>query len=166
MKKISLIAIMLLVVAVVAGAGCAKKASESLTENIIEGSTGNDVDVDLDDETVRINVNGGSMQVGENVSLPDDFPSDIHVADGDLKSALKTAENAFSVTIETGKSVSDVKSEYETKLADGGWDVNTTLAFEGMVTMGGEKDNRMVTVSISESDGKTMIIVTTAQNEE
>ncbi|MFA6272193.1 MAG: hypothetical protein WC693_03730 [Patescibacteria group bacterium] len=165
MKKVSFIAIMLLAVALVAGAGCTKKASENAAENILEESTGGDADVDIDDNTVRINVNGSSMEAGDNVSLPADFPSDIYVADGDLKSSSKTAENSFSVTIETTKSVSEMQTEYETELANDGWNVNTSLAFEGMVTLGGEKNDRMVTVSISVTEGKTWVIIATAQTE-
>ncbi|MFA6391537.1 MAG: hypothetical protein WCW66_02115 [Patescibacteria group bacterium] len=165
MKKISLIAIMLLAVAVVAGAGCAKKVSENTAENAIEKSVGGDADVDIDDDSARINVNGSSMAWGENVSLPDNFPSDVYVTEGDLKSAMETADEAFSVTVESTKSLTAVRSEYETELANDGWDVNSTYAIEGSVTLGGEKDDRMIILSISESEGKTMVIITTTKNQ-
>ncbi|MBU0612519.1 hypothetical protein KKB10_00730 [Patescibacteria group bacterium] len=161
MKKISLIAIMLLTVAIVSGAGCTKNA----TENAVESATGGSADVDIDNNTMKVETDEGTLEVGENVSLPSDFPSDVHVADGDILLASKTSDDAFSVTVETSKSVSEMQTEYETEFANDGWDVNTTLAFGGMVTLGGEKDNRMVTVSISESEGKTLVIITTAQTE-
>jgi len=165
MKKISLIIIMLFAVAVIAGAGCTKKAAENKAENAIEDATGGSADVDVDNNTIKVETDEGTMEIGENVSLPSDFPSDVYVADGDILAASKTADNAYSATVETSKSVSEMQTKYETEFADEGWDVNTTLAFAGMVTLGGEKGNRMVTVSISESEGKTLVIVTTAKTE-
>ena len=168
MKKISLLFILLLAVAVVAGAGCGDTASENAAESAIESASGGTADVDIDDDTIKIETDDVVMEVGENVSLPSDFPSDVYVADGDLKAAIKTADNAFSVTVEVSGSVSEMQTEYETELANEGWDINATLAFGEMVTLGGEKDNRMITVGISvseENEGMTMVIITTASNE-
>lgn len=165
MKKVTLLIVLLFAVAVVAGAGCTKKATENAAENAIEDASGGTADVDIDDNTMKVETDEGTMEVGENVTLPSDFPSDVHVADGDLKAAIETAEDAFSASVETTKSVSAMQTEYETELANDGWDVNTTLAFGESVTLGGEKGNRMVTVSITESEGKTLVIVTTAKSE-
>jgi len=162
MKKLFTIGFLLVATTLlVTGFGsCGKKAAEKTIESSIEKSTGGQVDVDVDKDSVKIETNEGTFESGENVSLPSGFPSDVYVVDGTVTSATSSAEDAYTVTIETSKSVNAVKELYESKLASDGWDISMTMTFEDSATLGGEKDDRTVTVSIGEdSDGKTFVIL-------
>lgn len=167
-KHISLIILALVLVSGIILSGCTKKASEkaaeTVTEKAIEKSTNGQADVDISTNTVTINTNGSSFQAGENVSLPSGFPSDIYVIDGTLKSATTTNENnGYSLSIETSKSLSNARDQYEQKLKDEGWTVTATMNFQGSASIVAEKDNRSVSVMVSESDGKTTVVVITSE---
>lgn len=162
--------IIVIVVAVIGGGvffWLQREGTEEAIETSIEKATNGAVDVDIDDETITVNTNAGSFSAGEEVDLPDNFPSDIHVIDGTIKMVSETPEiEGFSVSIETSKSVSAAKTEYEEELVDDGWTITGTLDFTETVSLMAEKDNRTVTVTIMEVDGVVTVGIGTSTNEE
>ncbi len=139
---------------------------EKVAETVIESQTNQDVDIDVDNDQVSINTDSTSLQLGESVELPDNFPSDVHVTDGTVTAAVATNENdGFSVQITSDQSVSDVKDEYQSALTDDGWDINLSMDINGGSSMNAEKDNRFVTVAISDVDGATQVTLTTGSND-
>ncbi len=164
MKKVIVLSVFLVAVMFVLS-GCGEKAAEKA----IETSTGEQADVDIDNDTVSVNTNEGSMQVGEEVDLPDDFPSDVYVIDGTITSALQVNENqGYSVSVTTDESVSNVMDEYEAQLADDGWTISGTMNFGTSATVVAEKGNRSVSVSASEDEDEnnTLVVISTSQTEE
>ena len=156
------------VIAIVAMAlvvsGC-KSTAEKAAEKSIEKATNGAADVDLDNNSVTINTNGGSYQAGENVTLPSGFPSDVYIIDGTLKAAMtQETGNSFIVSIETSKSVTQAKTSYEKEIADDGWTITTNMTYSGTVTLMAEKSNRTLGVGVSEVDGKTMVNISTSTN--
>jgi len=136
--------------------GCGEKTAEKTAEKAIETSTGGSVDVDIEEDSMKINTNAGSMEVGESVSLPAGFPSDVHVVDGTVISATTITEGeVYAVSVETTKSVSAVKTEYENELEKDGWTTTMSLTIQ----------DRSVSVTIGESDGKTIVSIGTSKNE-
>jgi hypothetical protein len=132
-------------------------------EKSIEKSTNGQADVDLSNESVKINTNEGTFAVGGEISLPSGFPSDVHVIDGTIKSAVTIKENeSYTITVETTKSISQAKSDYETELKADGWTINATVDLTNASSLSAEKGNRTVSVVISESEGKTMVVIGTA----
>jgi len=165
MKKLFVVIFCLALALVVSG--CGEKAVEKAAETAIEQSTGGQADVDIGTNSIKVNTNEGSLQVGGNISLPSGFPSDVHVIDGTITAATTVTEGeAYTVSIETSKSVAAAKSEYETELKNDGWNVTLAMTFEGGATLAAEKDNRSVSVSMSESDGKTLVVLGTSTTEE
>lgn len=163
--------IIIVVVVIVIGGGLffwlQRETAEEAVESTVESMTNGDVDVDIDDETITINTNAGSFTAGEDVDLPDNFPSDIHIIDGTIKMATETTEiGGFSVSIETSKSVSAAKAEYEEQLVDDGWTQTGMLDFTTSATVMAEKDGRSITVMISEVDGVVTVGIGTMTNEE
>lgn len=166
-KSIILTFCFLLAVTVLVTAGCCKSVEEKATESIIESSTGGVADVDIDDNTMTINTNAGSVTVGEATTLPAGFPSDIHVIDGSITSVMTISENeSYSVSIETSKTVAQAKTEYETELVKDGWTISLTLDTGEVSTVGAEKGNRSVTVSAMSDEGKTIVSIATTSREE
>jgi len=148
--------------------GCGEKTAEKKAEKAIEESTGGQVDVDIGDNTVKVNTNAGSFAAGDSVNLPSGFPSDVHVVSGTITAATTITEiDGYNVSIQTTKTVNAVKEEYETQLAVDGWTITLTLAIQDGATIGAEKDNRTVTVSISQDDdGKALVMMGTSTNQE
>lgn len=158
MKKLFILCFCL--VLAVTLSGCGKKTAEKAAEKVIEKATNGQADVDVSGNTVKINTNTGSYAYGDKVDLPSDFPSDVYVIDGTIKTASSDKQyGSFAVSIETSKSVSDVKSDYESKLKDKGWNITYSASAQDSSSITAEKDNRSVSVFISSSEDKTMVIL-------
>jgi hypothetical protein len=169
MKSKTLIAIIIGVV-VLAGIGyginlatkkVVNKVAENVVENVVEKATNSQVDFDPNNNSIVVNTNGGSFQAGEDVSLPSDFPKDVYVIDGKIKSAISTQTDngGYSLSIVTTKSPADAYADYDNKIKADGWTVTTTGTFGGVYTVMANKDNRLLSVSMNESDGQTMVIL-------
>ncbi|MFC1662977.1 hypothetical protein ACFL04_02285 [Patescibacteria group bacterium] len=167
MNKNTTIAIVV-VVAVLAIGGIlwgvlGREAAEENIESSIERATNGAAEVDLDDNSVTFNTNAGTFQAGENVSLPDDFPSDIHVVDGTITSATSVTEGqSHTVSIQTNKSMDEVKAEYDSKLANDGWSETLSMQLPSGYSIGAEKGNRTVSISIGEDSGQTIVVIGTS----
>ena len=119
--------------------------------------------MDIDNDQVTVNTNAGSFQAGESVSLPSDFPDDVYVIDGTIKTALALTENqGYSVSIESNVSVSEAKSTYESELADAGWTIASTYSTANGAVLSAQKANRLATVSLSEADNQTTVVISTS----
>lgn len=165
MKKYLVLALCLvLAVAMFAVVGCGKKTAENLAEKALEKATNSQVDVDTDNNTVKVNINGSTSEFGDKVSLPSGFPSDIYIIDGTIKTATKVSQNEyFTVSIETTKSVTAADAEYQQKLKNDGWEITATYNISGNSTIAAQKSDRTLSVSINESEGKTLVILGTSK---
>jgi len=138
-----------------------EKANEGIIENALEDSMGGDVKVDLSDEGVSVKTDKGTMQTGGKVSLPDNFPSDVHVYDGKLIAAMfNEVNNGFTLTIEIKDSLENVKSVYENKLKASGWTVGEAMNLGASLFLTAEKDKRAVTVVVNQVDGTSVLALT------
>jgi hypothetical protein len=141
--------------------GC-KSASQKAAESLIEKSTNGQADVDLTNNSVRVNTNGSSWETGDNVSLPTDFPSDIYVPEGAIKTALKTeSNNGFTVSLESTTSMADIKTAYESHFKSQGWTITTSGAIQNSFSYITQKSNRDLNIGISDADGKRIVSITT-----
>lgn len=146
--------------AVVVLSGC-KNAAEKAAETAIESTTG--IEADVDNNSVTINTNAGSLTVGEAAAIPDEFPSDVYIIDGDVMSALTIDEDeTYQVQIDTPESLSDAADLYDEQLQADGWDITSTLEMTDSANIMAEKGDRFVSVSIGTSDGVTVVIITTS----
>lgn len=159
---------LVIVVIVVAGAVflLKGKGTEKAVEQSTEKATGGQANVDLDKNSIKVNTNEGAFEIGKKVSLPSGFPSDVPITDGTITSATTiTQDEAYSVTIESTKSVSEVKTEYESKLPQNGWIINASTTFGDNLVLNATKDNRTLGVSIIDNEGKTLVTLTVAKSE-
>ncbi|MFA6427356.1 MAG: hypothetical protein WCW16_02835 [Candidatus Magasanikbacteria bacterium] len=148
--------------------GCGQKTLvENQMERQLEKNLGGDAKVQVDGENVNIQTQQGSLQVGENVSLPQDFPSDVYVIDGQLMSAMKNVAGAgFQVVVKSDKSVKDAQELYENKLKEQGWTITASMDLGTASVVSAKKDERVVTVSIGTEEGKKelTVIITIVDN--
>ncbi len=161
-KKIWLVVILL---ATVALSGCTKKMAEKATERAIEKNTGDQVDLNFDNNQVTVETEQGSYQAGENVTLPADWPEDIYVLEGKLVAAMKVAtNNGYSMSVVTEQSVSEIKQDYVDKLTDAGWTINMQMDYGESAALSATKDNRTVSVSVTASSDGTNVTIVTGTN--
>lgn len=156
MKKFLLIGIVVLAAIVLSGC---QNTAEKAAKTVIESTTNGDVD----DGSVTVNTNEGSITVGDNVNIPDNFPSDVYLIDGEIISSLTMDEGqTYQVQIDTPKSLSETVDLYDKKLQDDGWNIASTYnTGDALSIMGAEKDDRMVSVSVNTSDGSTEVTIYT-----
>lgn len=160
MKKYFILSLGLLMVTGLLTTGCGKSLEEKTIEKAFDGQ----IDLDIDGDSVTMETEEGIMQVGENSKLPADWPDDIYVASGNITSSSSHQDGIFNVSIATDDSVSQVKEDYENQLKSAGWNITMSMSIENSVIMGAEKDNRTVSISIGEDEGKTVIVIGTSQN--
>lgn len=155
------------VVLVLSGCGksVSQKVSEKATEKIIEAQSGGKADVDIDGKNIKVETDEGKMESGEDVKLPDDFPSDVYVIDGKIKSTISDQENSgYTISVETDKSPAEVSKIYQEKLKGEGWDITATMDLGDTVTIAAEKDDKSASVIAGQTDGVTNVIITVGAN--
>jgi len=145
--------------------GCGQNiVTEKIIENQIKKNLGGDANVDLESGSVSIkNEDGSTVQVGGKVSLPEGFPSDVYVMDGELISAMKNVVGmGYQVSLKTDKKIEEINSLYEGKMKEDGWQLQQTLNMGDILMLSGKKDGRTMTVSVSfggeEIDGNVVTL--------
>lgn len=163
-KRLIFISLLLLAVGVFSSA-CTKTVSEKVAEKNIENSMGQNADVDINNDNVSIKTDNGNWQAGNDLGVPDNWPSDVHLTEGSVTSVTNT-DVGNSVTITSDKSVADLKTEYQNALTKDGWDITTTMDVGTNLIFSAKKDNRVVNISIGEEDNHTVVIIGVMTKEE
>lgn len=145
--------------------GCGKSVSEKVgekaAEKLLEAQSGGKADVDLSGGNIKVETDEGKMESGEDVKLPADFPSDVYVIDGKIKSTIADqGSEGYTISIETDKSIGDVSAVYQEKFKADGWKITGTMNFGDSATVAAEKDDRTASVILGQTDGKTNVIIT------
>ena len=144
--------------------GCGQKSLlENKIEKELEKSLGGNAQVNLGDNSMKIETEQGSIQVGGNASLPKDFPTDIYVIDGEIISAMKNVMGVgYQVAIKTNTSVKDVKELYEKKMKEAGWTIVSSMDLGTASVVSASKGKRQLTVSAGTEEGKegTAVVLT------
>lgn len=125
--------------------GCgevAEKASEEAIERAVESDGSADVDVDSDDGSVKVETDEGTTSYGEDLDLPDAFPSDVPLPESDFSivSSSTQGEDLF-ITM---------------TLTDVDFDAEVTHLTSGFEESGYTVGDRMT----SESEGQQFIMFT------
>lgn len=145
---------------------------ERMVERAIEQTSQGGVDVDISrNGTVDIKGKDGenyNVSAGENVKIPDNWPSSVPVLpDAKLSFAGTMSgkeEGSVSVVYTTGKSVSDVATYYTESLVENGWTIEAQMSTgDGSVVSATKNENETVGIYISKSDDSTMVNVSVQQ---
>jgi len=158
LKKSSLIVAILFFALFISGCG-----TKSLVENQIEKNLGDDTKVDLNDESISIQTKEGSLQVGGTINLPEGFPSDVYIIEGQILSAMQNFGSAgYQVIISTSKSIAETQILYSEKLKSEGWDIQNIMNLGAGSILSAVKDKRTLSVSIGNGDeaGVVSVIIT------
>lgn len=150
--------------------GCAEaiveKATESAIENVIEeeGSMGDGVEVDLSNGNFEFSADGVNFQGGENTAWPENLPSDVYQIEGQVLSSMVSAEDSsYWVMLQVEMTADEAYKLYATELESEGWTSLSSGNFGETMTLSVQKDDRLLTVLITSSEGQTSVTVTEAR---
>ena len=187
MKKINL-----LIITATLGFGLISCSSDSIkdsiTEAVIESQTGEDVEVSTDadgnmvikgenGEEININVdadeNGGSFTItgedGEelnfdtNAEIPDDFPSNVYVIDGEKQGVgtFKTDEGKMvSFAVKVDDSIENVSKKIKEEMEANDWKASASFGADDGGMQMYTNDKNQVQIIISEDSGNTVVAYT------
>jgi len=161
-KKSSLIVGILFFTVFVSGCGT-NKLVENQIENNLEKNLGGNAKVDLNSGAINLQTENGSLQVGGKINLPEGFPSDVYVMDGQILSAMQNfGVNGYQVIISTTKSITETQTLYNEKLKNDGWNIQNTMNLGTSFILSAIKDTRSLSVSIGDGDeaGVVSVIIT------
>ena len=147
---------------------------ERAIERAIEQSAGGDVDVDIDrDGSVRMKGDNGeeyNVSAGNNVSLPDNWPSsvplpsDINVSYAGSMNAGDTETAGLSVVYTTKDSTTEVAEYFKSTLEKEGWKIQATVATgDGSMVTASKGEEENVAVYIGGAEGETTVNVSIQQ---
>lgn len=138
----------------------AKKTAEKAVEAAVESSTNAEVDIKEGSITITDEETGTTTQLGEDVSLPDNFPSDVPIfEDVTVIASLETAEGEFTTTMTSTEDHGVITKFYETELKKEGWTIDNTatITIQGKsTTFLASKNGRELSVGIYNVDEETM----------
>lgn len=166
MKKGSVLgSIAVLSVLVLTGWGCgtksltdmvAEKVAENAIENAIEKDSGGSADVDINSGSISFkNEDGTSVQYGQNVSIPADFPKAVPIYAGATPVATTIAGNEATATLTSMDSATDILAWYESQL--NGWKKEQSFDTQAYYMRTYTKDMEKITVSVGVSDNTASI---------
>jgi ABC-type enterochelin transport system substrate-binding protein len=145
--------------------GC-KKASESVTEKIIEKSLSRSGEagakVDISKGKMSIKTDKGEMEVntGGSVKLPADFPKDVYVAKGaSVQTAMKTPEG-FMLQMQSAQKRSEIAEAYGAEMKAQGWEQEASMDMENVSSRTFKKEKRQVAVIVSQNDKVCELVLT------
>lgn len=133
-------------------------------ESVVEDQTG--VDIDANEEGLEITDDqGNSFQAGEDVEVPDAWPSDAPLYDGQLVSAV-AAGGGVSLVWTSSSSTDEAFDEYSAQLESAGFKVKSDGGVlnqgETLRTSTFESDRTLViVVAGNPGDGVTMSVTAT-----
>jgi hypothetical protein len=166
-KAISFSIIALLAAAL--GAGCGQRAVEKTIERGIENETGSQVDVDMDRNAVNITdeQSGASLSAGDEVTFPDDFPSDIpKYENGTLKMVTQNmGVNQYGYMMQTRDNAAVAAAWLKDEAQKAGWQLQSSMTIQQSTILmfersGEESDMSLnVSVSVDEDDANAVNIV-------
>ncbi|HTD29884.1 MAG TPA: hypothetical protein VK660_10900 [Xanthomonadaceae bacterium] len=141
-------------------AGCGKSLSDRAAEAVVHAATGNKVDINKSGSEMTVKTDKGVAKIssGTNLSIPTDFPSDVHLptAAYSVHNVMQMGPTMTVVTLHSTTPMSALYSEYDTKMKSSGWkEVVAIQSSDSGAMLNFQKDNRVVTVTLSTKPGSS-----------
>lgn len=142
-----------------------EKAAEKMAEKAIESSIGGNAEVDIEENSFRIQTEEGEMTMtaGDSVKLPADFPRDVFLYKGaNLNTAMELPEG-FNLMFQTKDNPTKVSEAYLAEMEAKGWSKEMSMDMGEQTMMVFKKDERIVNLSIASHEETTQIALTVAK---
>lgn len=165
MKNTAVLFAYALMGATVVFSGC-KKASEKLTEKIIEKGLKNqgasDAKVDLSSGKMSIKTDKGQMEMstGDSVAIPADFPKDIYVAKGGKIQMAMKMPDGYMLQLHIGQEKGKVAETYVSEMKGQGWTADVSMDMGEACSRIFKKGDRQVAVVITQKDAGSEVMLT------
>ncbi|MFH1078089.1 MAG: hypothetical protein V1745_02285 [Patescibacteria group bacterium] len=142
------------------------KIAEKVAEGMVENATGADVDLSTNSVTVTDDKTGTTASFGEDVKLPDDFPSDMPMYPGaKLTGVTLSRTDGISgwVTMTTADEIKKVVDWFAEEMKGKGWTTESSMTVNGSEYRSWKKDETTtLTVNLTKDadTGETSLIAT------
>lgn len=152
------------------GSGCGKAVVEEASEAAIEAGLpdGSKVEIGQEGGTIKIQGPDGnvSMETGESVALPANFPADIPVPDGVTWQMVQGAQSDGNSTLVVQGSLAtplaEVAATMKKNLEGQAWESVSSFQQTGEAEMlAYKKGERELSITISKDGDKTALLITT-----
>ena len=142
--------------------GCGKTAVENAMEHQIEKETGGNADVDITANGMNVKTDKGTVQTGNQASMPADWPSDVPAYPGSTVQMSGSAneeegEDGRLVMLQSSESVQAVTDFYTQKLTGGGWTIEGNMKIAGSTVIAAKKGGQTLSLQVADAGGKTAI---------
>ena len=154
-------------VALIAVAGCGKKAGEKISEKVMEKAMekaikdggGGEASVDIQGETMKVQTKEGNITIsgGSKAKIPANFPKDIYVYEGAEVAAVIDAGEALTLSLTCKDTPAKVASTYKEKMKEKGWGIEQSMDMGGQQIVMLKKAERQVVVTVGDNQGSTFI---------
>lgn len=111
------------------------RAVEKGVEKGIESATGTEIDIDEDGGTISISSEDGEATFGGGAELPDGFPDEIPLIDGEIAGGMRISEgdtDGFVATVNAQGSIGDVYNQVTDRLEGAGFTEQASADMGGM----------------------------------
>ena len=152
----------LALVLVVGAAACSPGAcAERMVEEAIEAETGGEVSLDSESGALSVSgPDGETMQVGENVPLPEDIPSFIPIYPDSVPRMVINTGEGMQITLEVGETASAVVSWYRNQLEANGFELRSDMASPMGTVLASERGEGTLGLTIMEIPNENLTAIT------
>lgn len=152
--------ILLLSVMTLVGFGCSSP-QVSLTDSTVQDGT-----IRLNDNAVTYEdkETGTQVQVGEQVTIPSNFPADVPIYDGDIAiiASSVSQQGEGSLMFNTNTGVQEVSDWYQSVLKKDGWSQETNMNFNNKFFQTYKKNQVVISLGISTEGDVTQVTLVRA----
>lgn len=147
-----------------------RKVGETMMERMIEKSTGDKADVQLDAQgNMKLTTHEGTFATGQ--ALPADWPADAPVfagADVQYSASVNpsTGKPGKAVVLMTTKDAKTVEEFYKAALVREGWQTQEDARLPTGYVLSAKKDTRVFSLMITGADERTTITLGLSESEE
>lgn len=139
-------------------AACGDAAKESAIENTIKEETGNEADVKVNDNNVRVTTSEGTVTYGEQ-KLPVDWPKDVPVYPGSTVQMSGAAAQGLGAIFLINEEMSKVVAYYKEQLAASGWKIEIAADLGDGTVIGASKETRQLSMNFSKGEKQTTLTI-------
>ncbi|MEK7625514.1 MAG: hypothetical protein AAB467_04160 [Patescibacteria group bacterium] len=148
-----------------AGFGCGQKAAQTA----LETATGGQVKIDDEGKNMEVRTKDGSVNIGEQSSLPESWPSDAPAYPGasvTFSSVTNPVDGkgGISVMLQTAEAGAIVADYYKRELVAQGWVIEATNQFDQTVSLNASKAGRTLGLTVASDETGTSIVETVSTN--
>lgn len=141
-------------------AGCgqvAEKAAETAMENALSGA---DVNIEDNGNVTITDDQGNQMAAGENVALPDNWPSEVPPFEGGTLTVVTVAPDGVWASWTSDTSPQEAADAYGATLEGAGYTLDTESKVDQAVFRSYKGNGYLINVSTADDSGGTVVLVT------